>query len=346
VSDDLEPISPRDARDLHLEALRDEAANWTYQSHESHLRAFIEWCEEEGEIENMNDLAGRDIFQFRRWRRAGGYSKGKDDEIAPRTLASALNVVRVFLRFCGQIEAVPPDLYERVDLPSLSKDDQVSDSTIEPERVPSILNYLSKYEYGSRDHAVWALVWHTGVRVGGLRALDREDVHLDVDEPHIELVHRPGTGTPLKNKVDGQRTNRISGRVADILRDYIDGPRDENTDEFGRSPLITTRQGRISRSAVRRTFYRWTRPCIVDGGCPHGKDPDTCEFMAAAKLSKCPSTRSPHDVRKARVTRYRNDNVPRAIVSDRLNASEDVLDLHYDRASDLEKANRRWEFLE
>ncbi|WP_281193748.1 tyrosine-type recombinase/integrase [Halorubrum sp. F4] len=345
MSDDLQPISPADARDLHLEALQDEAADWTYQSHESHLRAFIEWCEEVRELENMNDLSGRDIFQFRRWRRSGGYSQGKDEEIAPRTLASALNVVRVFLRFCGQIEAVDPDLYERVDLPSLSKDDQVSDSTIEPERVPPILDYLTKYEYGSRDHAVWALVWHTGVRVGGLRALDLGDVHLDDDTPHIELVHRPGTGTPLKNQVDGQRTNRISLRVADILGDYVDGPRVEKTDDHGRKPLITTRQGRISQSAVRRTFYRWTRPCSI-ASCPHGKDPETCEYMPAHQMSKCPSTRSPHDVRKARVTRYRNDNVPRAIVSDRLNASEDVLDLHYDRASDLEKANRRWEFLE
>ncbi|MGM7319829.1 hypothetical protein, partial [Idiomarina sp. ST10R2A5] len=84
------------------------------------------------------------------------------------------------------------DFYERVDLPSLTKDDQVSDSTIQPERVPEILKYLSKYEYASRDHAIWALVWHTGVRLGGLRALDLDDVHLDVDKPRIELVHRPG----------------------------------------------------------------------------------------------------------------------------------------------------------
>ncbi|MFD1569776.1 tyrosine-type recombinase/integrase [Halorubrum laminariae] len=344
--EDLQPISPAEARDLHLEALQDEAADWTYQSHESHLRAFIEWCEEKGEIENMNDLSGRDIFQFRRWRREGGYSQGRVDEIAPRTLASALTVVRVFIKFCGQIEAVPVDFYERVDLPSLTKDDQVSDSTIQPERVPEILKYLAKYEYASRDHAIWALVWHTGVRLGGLRALDLGDLYVDVDKPRIELVHRPGKDTPLKNQMDGERTNRISNRVAEILQDYIDGPRIENTDDHCRSPLFTTREGRISHSAVRNTFYRWTRPCAIGISCPHGEDPETCEFTDYTKMSGCPSARSPHDVRKARVTRYRNDNVPRAIVSDRLNSSEDVLDLHYDRASDLEKAERRWEFLE
>ncbi|MWV64274.1 tyrosine-type recombinase/integrase [Halorubrum sp. JWXQ-INN 858] len=346
MSDDLQPISPRDARELYLEALRDEAAEWTISSHRSHLRAFIEWCEEEAEIENMNELTGRDVYQFRLWRRGGGYSKGKDGEIAPRTLNSALNVVRVFLRFCGRIEAVLPDLYERVDLPALSKDDQVSDSTIDPDRVPEILTYLTTYEYASRDHAIWALVWHTGVRLGGVRALDLDDVHLEGGTPYIELIHRPGTGTPLKNKSGGERTNRISDRVAKILQDYIDGPRVENLDDHGRSPLMTTREGRISHNAVRMTFYRWTRTCAIGKECPHDEDPETCEFVKSAKMSQCPSTRSPHDVRKARVTRYRNDNVPRAIVSDRLNASEDVLDLHYDRASDLEKANRRWEFLE
>lgn len=345
MSDDLEPISPSKARDLHLEALKDEAADWTLQSHKSHLRAFVEWCEEEAEIENINELSGRDIYQFRQWRRGGNYSKGKDEEIAPRTLASALTTARVFLRFCGQIEAVHPDLYEKVDLPTLSKDDQVSDSTIDPERVPKILDYLSTYEYASRDHAIWALVWHTGLRLGGLRSLDLDDVHLEKENPYIELVHQPGKGTPLKNQNDGERVNRISRRVAEILSDYIDGPRVDNTDDHGRTPLFTTREGRISSSAVRSAFYRWTRPCMVGVVCPHDKEPTTCEYIDSLKMSGCPSARSPHDVRKARVTRYRNDNVPRAIVSDRLNASEEVLDLHYDRASDLEKADRRWEFI-
>jgi len=65
MSEDLQPISPSEARDLYLESLRDEAAAWTLQSQESHLRAFIEWCQEEAQIENINNISGRDIFQFR-----------------------------------------------------------------------------------------------------------------------------------------------------------------------------------------------------------------------------------------------------------------------------------------
>jgi len=241
---------------------------------------------------------------------------------------------------------VPPDLYERVELPSISKADQVSDSTISPERVPNILNYLSTYEYASRDHVVWSLVWHTGMRSGGLRSLDLEDTYLNDKEPYVELHHRPKEGTPLKNQLDGERVNRISRRVANILQDYIDGPREDVVDDYGRSPLVTTQFGRVTAGSVRDTFYRWTRPCQIGKECPHDRDPETCEATLFDKMSTCPSARSPHDARKARVTKYRNDGVPRAAVSDRLDASEDILDKHYDRASKREKADRRWRFFQ
>jgi len=63
-------------------------------------------------------------------------------------------------------------------------------------------------------------------------------------------------------------------------------------------------------------------------------------------MNACPSSRSPHDVRKGRVTKYRNDGVPRGVVADRLDCSEEILDKHYDRANEREKADRRWEFID
>nr|WP_238993868.1 site-specific integrase [Halobellus captivus] len=344
--DDLVPITPSEARDLHLEAMQDDSAAWTQTSHRSHLRAFVEWCREEGGIDNMNDLTGRDLYQFRVWRREGGYSKGMDEEIAPKTLHSALATVRSFLRFCAQIEAVPEDLYEKVALPVLSDAEEVSDSTIDPDRVLDILDWLGRYEYASRDHVVWTLIWHTGARVGAIRALDLGDVELDSPEPGLDYKHRPESETPLKNDEKGARFNRITERVAEVLRSYIDGPRKDVLDEYGRAPLVTTSYGRASGGSIRDSFYRWTRPCFIGKECPHDRDPETCEATSFLHKSKCPSSRSPHDARKARVTKYRNDGVPRAAVSDRLDASEQVLDKHYDRASRREKANRRWRFFQ
>lgn len=327
--DDLIPIPPKEAVELHLDKLQDTSAEWTETSHRSHLRAWVEWCREEGGIDSMDELTARDIYEFRRWRRDGGYSKG-NDEIAPRTLHTALSTVRAFLRTCASIEAVPEDLYERVQLPSLSRNEQISDSWLPPERVTPILDYLDSYQYASRDHVVWVLVWHTGARLGGIRALDLGDVELEGSEPGLTYRHRPGTGTPLKNDDKGERYNRISRRVATVLGDYIDGPRKDVVDDNGRRPLVTTEHGRISPTCIRNAFYRWTRPCFVGEECPHDEDPETCEYTKYVGMTKCPSARSPHDVRKGRVTKYRHDGVPRGVVADRLDCSEEVLDMHYD----------------
>ena len=344
MTGDLVPISPPEARDLHLEAMKDDSAEWTRTSHRSHLRAFVEWCNEEGGIDNMNDLNGRDLYEFRVWRRNGGYSEGQNEEIAPKTLDSALATLRSFLRFCAQIEAVPEELYEKVPLPSLSASEEVSDSTIAPERVPPIIDYLHQYQYASRDHVVWILIWHTGARLGAVRALDLQDCELDGQKKGLNFVHRPPS-TPLKNDEKGERFNRISDRVATVLQSYIDGPRNQVRDDDNRAPLVTTQHGRVTASCIRDSFYRWTRPCMVGIQCPHDEDPTYCDYTSFQKMSMCPSARSPHDVRKARVTKYRNDGVPRGVVSDRLDASEQVLDKHYDRASKREKADRRWRLL-
>lgn len=340
--DDLEPISPTEAIELHLQAMQDDSAEWTQTSHRSHLRAFREWCREEGGIDDMNDLTGRDLFQFRVWRRQGGYSEGQDEELAPKTLHSVLTTVRSFLRFCGEIEAVPDDLYLKVPLPELSHGDEVSDSKIVPDRVPPILEYLDRYEYGSRDHVAILLMWHTGARIGGLRALDLRDLDLDGRKPSIQFVHRPETETPLKNDELGERVNRVSEEVALAVQAYVDGPRREVTDDHGRHPLLTTAQGRPSPSTIRNLTYYWTSPCQIGEECPHDRDPATCEWGDRNRACSCPSSRSPHDFRKARVTKYRNDGIHRGVVSDRLDASEQVLDKHYDRASRRERADRRW----
>lgn len=342
MTDDLQPISPADAVRLYLESREDDAAASTVNSHASRLRPFVEWCQVES-IDDMNDLNGRHLYRYRVWRRDGNYSNADVEELAPSTLDTSLSTLRRFLQFAGDIEAVPDDLYTKVPLPALSTGDEVSDSKLLPERVPPILEYLERYEYASRDHAIVLLAWHTGARIGGIRAIDLKDCELDGDSPGIRYVHRPEQGTPLKNDERSERYNRVSREVARVFQDYIDGPRADVTDDYGRSPLITTKRGRASPTVIRETMYKWTRPCFVNEGCPHGRDVDECEATSYKKASTCPSSRSPHDFRKARVTKYRNDGVPRGVVSDRLDASETILDKHYDRASERTRAERRWE---
>jgi hypothetical protein len=91
-------------------------------------------------------------------------------------------------------------------------------------------------------------------------------------------------------------------------------------------------------------MYQATFSCHR-GECPHGREIDACDYKEHHRESRCPSSRSPHDLRSGRVTYYRREDVPRRIVKDRLNASEDILDRHYDRRSDREQAEQRSDYL-
>lgn len=342
---ELEPITPNKAVELYLKG-RDDMADETAEAQDYRLRAFIAWCDEEG-IANMNELTGRDMYEYRFWRSEGGYS---GEELATPTLRGDMATMRAFLRFCGEIDAVPPELWDKVTLPRTNGAD-VSDSTLAPERAIEILDYLERYKYASKLHVVFHLLWHTGCRVGELRALDIGDLDLDGDRPNadgpaIHFVHRPETDTPLKNQEGGERWNAISAHVANILDDYIEGPRVDVLDEHGRRPLISTQHGRAAVSTCRTMLYKVTRPCWLGKTCPHDEDPDTCEATEHGLRSRCPSARSPHDVRSGRVTAHRLADKDRTLVSERMDASEDVLDKHYDRRSKRQKAEQRREFFE
>lgn len=343
----LDSIPPHEAVEMFHNAMRDEHAASTRRSEKHRLRAFVQFCDEEG-IEDLTDLSGRDIYKYRSWRREG---HGEDREpIKLVTLKTQLATLRRFLRFASNIDAVPPELYEQVTLPTMKNGEDVSDSTLEPDRAISILEYLEGSQPGTNNHLILLLLWETGARTGAVRGLDLQDLDLDGSHPRlsgpaIHFVHRPETGTPLKNQDKGTRWNRISEIAARYISDYIEYHRDDVTDDHGREPLLTSRYGRLSGNAIRKSLYRVTRPCWRGEPCPHDRDPEECDATELDQASKCPSSRSPHDVRSGRVTYYRREDAPRRIVRDRLNASEDILDRHYDRRSDREQADQRSKFL-
>lgn len=335
MSEDLDPLSPEDGVSLYLQHRKGEVSEQTLSSHEYRLNQFVEWCKKE-DIHNLNDLVGRDFHSYRVYRR-------KEDDLKPVTLQGQLSTLRVFLKFCASIDAVHEGLREKILLPTVSGDEQASRTTLEGERATQILEYLEKYEYASRQHVLMTLLWQTGIRTGSVRAIDIDDY--EPESPGLQLVHRPETDTPLKNQDHGERWVALRGSTANVLDDFIEGPRPEVTDKFNRTPLITTKQGRISRSCIQDTIYVLTRPCEY-GGCPHDDyDPDSCEATKRAKASKCPSSRSPHDVRSGAITDHLLDDVPIEVVSGRMDVTQDVLDKHYDRRNEREKMEQRREYL-
>lgn len=328
----LEPLEPGEAMSLYIESREDELAERTVEMQENQLLSFTEWLRQQG-VHDMNDLRARTVHE---------YKLHLKKRLANSTVALHLSTVRQFIRFCESIDGVANGVAEKIELPP--KDENARDEKLDSDDANEIRSYLRRFHFGSRSHALISVLWHCGIRTGTARALDVED--FDEERERLRIRHRPETGTPLKNKEAAERYVTLSPEVAETLAAYIEHHRHDVTDDAGRSPLFTTKNGRPAKNSFRRTIYSATRPCATGRGCPHGRDPQDC--MAAnrsAFASKCPSSMAGHAVRRGSITHFLRNDVPEKVVSDRMNVSADVLDKHYDRRTEDEKAEQRRSFL-
>lgn len=329
---DLEPITPKEAARLWRESKMDELADATLELQGFHIDQFVEWLDSEG-LEDVRDITARTVHRFR---------LDIKSEIAQSTLSQRVSTIRRFLTFAASIEAVDPAIPERIEVPN--RNTEARDENLEPDQADACLSYIRKYHYASREHALLALCWHTALRTGTLRALDVADV--EESKNRLRIRHRPESDTPLKNANSAERYVVVSEEITEVLRDYIQQNRPSVTDEYERKPLFATGNGRAPVKTLRRWFQRVTMPCNW-GGCPHGRDPAVCDAAKKQKTARdCPSSVSGHPIRRGAITRHLREDVPEKVVSDRCNVSSDVLDEHYDRRTDDEKAEQRRQFVD
>lgn len=331
---ELEPITPEEAKQMYLEARKHEVSQSTLDGYHYRLKHFIRWCNGAGNIDNMNDLSGRDLQQFRTWRR-------DDGDLKPITLEGNLDALRVFLRWCESINAVREGLHDKIIMPALSKEEERSRAILRAERAEEILEYLRQFEYASRGHVVMEVLWETGMRLGALHALDIGDYN--PEEQYLEVTHRPETDTPLKNGNEGERLVALSTPLCEVLTGWIEHQHPGVKDSFGREPLIASSRGRAAKSCIRDTVYKVTRPCYYGEKCPD--DHNLCP-TGYGSYSKCPLSVSPHAIRRGSITHHLSKDVPEKVVSDRMNVGPDVLDKHYDGRSDRQKVEQRRGFLD
>jgi len=333
-NDRLEPLTPREAVELYEADRRDEVSDATLQSHGYRLERFVEWCERE-DIDNLNDVSGRDIQRFKLYRK---------QQVSTVTLKSQMDTLRVFLRFCESLDGVRDGVAESVVSPTVDREDNVSGAILPTDRTETILAYLAKYNYASIHHVLLRILWETGCRMGAARAIDVD--HVDLHDCRIELHHQPETDTPLKNGKRGEREIAISPDTALLIEDYINEHRHDVADDYGRNPLLTTEYGRITKNTLRAYVYRLSRPCQYGKDCPIDRDPDDCEAVESRmSASKCPESRSPHAIRRGAITHWLTQDVPTEAVSDRMNVTKDVLDEHYDKRSKRERMEQRRDYL-
>lgn len=332
----LEPIAPKEAFDWYLEDKEQEYSKITLNAHRLRLQHFIRWTDNQ-DIDNMNEMDGRKVQKYKTWRtREGGLNK-----VSQRTQMSTL---RVFLTWCSGIDGVYEHVADQVQVPSVDKREKKRTKEADPVLIMDALDYLRKYEYASNKHVALELMWHTALRIGGVHALDLADYHPEA--AYLNIEHRPDTDTTLKNKHAGNRSVNLSNEMCTLLDDYIETNRYDHTDKHDRQPLLTTRKGRVARTTLRGWTYKATQPCRIGEGCPSGKNPETCKHAEHAHVASCPHNYSPHAIRGGSITYHRSQGWPVEHLSERVNASPQVIKDHYDEPGVAEDLSRRREFME
>ncbi|WP_224332909.1 tyrosine-type recombinase/integrase [Haloprofundus halobius] len=334
MSDELIPLTPAEGVERFLAHRKPSVAKSTFHNNKTVLEHFLAWCRED-EVDNLNDINGRLMADFVTWRR---------EQVEPITLQKNLSAVREALGYWADIDAVQEGLRERVHAPEVPDGSEARDIKVSPEQAREIVSYLDRFQYASRDHVIIGMLWRTCMRLGALRSIDVDDLR---PEKHaVYLRHRPQSETPLKNGQKSERWVWLGPTLSQIVEDYVEHHREDVKDDHGRKPLLSSRFGRLSETAIRNCCYRMTQPCVLEE-CPHGREPRTCEAVGEQSLpSKCPSSRSPHAFRRGAITDHLNRGVPPEVVSERADVGLDVLYKHYDaRRPDQKMDVRVEEFL-
>lgn len=311
-----------------------EYAPSTTRQYVSVLRFFNRWASQQ-DIDYASELTPLHVIQFRNWRQHR--APVKVPSLKKITINSQMAKIRRFLRWCETINVVTPGLPETVDFIRIVDEEDVRHEVLDPEKAQTIQRHLNKWQYATRDHVTWILKLEFGARTGDIRCVDIEDLELEGNHPYLQLRHRPDRGTRLKNGKQSERTIALSPEACRVLVDYLECNRIEVVDEYGRRPLLTTTNGRISKSTIRSYSYKWTRPCKIGLGCPHGKDDDKCPAAGSKGAHKCPSSQSSHCARKGYLTYELNSGVDPVHLSGRCDVSEEVLSKHYDMRSEQEQ---------
>jgi|APHM01.1.fsa_nt_gi hypothetical protein len=89
-----------------------------------------------------------------------------------------------------------------------------------------------------------------------------------------------------------------------------------------------------------------TRPCALDQGRPHDREIDECEATGHTYAARCPSSVSPHPIRRSSIAHWLDEGDPEELLSDRMDVSVDVLEEHYDAPSEEQKRQLRRDMLD
>jgi site-specific recombinase XerC len=259
------------------------------------------------------------------------------------TILTYTKNIRSWIKWLHDRQLCSEPVYQLLNQDKLGLSPKARDEAIPEEDSLYILGNLKEKRFGSRYHALMELVWNAGPRLGDVHSVDLCD--FDPENTEIRFRHRPSTGTRLKNgdyhdgrPGDGERNVELKETVIKALQHYIAVERPEVTDEYGRKPLFTTRQGRASKSTLRRWIYestscRWA-PDDSDTSCDGSCNPDS---------DVCECSYYPHAIRRGAIVNHLSGGLRPDYASDRFDVSTEVIKEHYDPRTKHERKQDRSE---
>jgi hypothetical protein len=339
LSPGLEPMPPEEGISRYLDVKSDEVRPGTLDQYRTKMSYVREYLLQERALDNLNNMTPLMASDYKQWREEESLDREKPLE--PKTVKDDMHLYKEFLEYLATWRAVSSDVPESVQIPELDDGVGVEKETLAPERAASTNEYLARFEYGSIEQAVWLVFTKTGRRPCDLHALDLGDFNYSSDGSTLEFVHRPESGTPLKEGLAHEASISLTEEVGEALQDYVVHQRQDVTDDTGREPLFTTANGRISKSTIQEYVYKWSRPCAIGEECPHDRDPAECEAAQTAKAaSKCPDSRSPRPIRSGYITAKLNAGSSYEAVCQRVGATKTVLKKHYDHPQKDDESSR------
>ncbi len=327
---DAPDLSPSEAAQRWLDKRSVSLAEQTLRDYHYRLKQFTDWAESK-EFDSMQELTPWLIDEFD--------AKRKGDDVRPITLRNHQQTVKDWLEWASEVGIAPEGVAAPIEIPDVDRSQHVSDVKLEQEYGLQLLKAFRNGRYRATEHHVtFEILWIVGCRMGGARALDLSDV--DREANVLEFRHRPETDTPLKKAEQGERDVGVPPETMAVIGEWIDNRRPTVRDDYGRQPLLATKNGRAALSTIRDWSYFATVPCRFQD-CPHAKEQASCDWFTSTKATNCPSSRAPHQVRSGSITWQRNQGMDAEVVSRRVNASVRVINKHYDLPTKREEFEQR-----
>lgn len=328
--DDAPDLEISEAIDLFITRNRPDWKGETARTYRKSLATFEEFAEDEG-LETIDDFELWRVGKFTDWLIRQDFARA--------TVQSKQKQARRWLKWLSAQGYVPMGTHMAIETLQLDDKEQTSSAIMRPDTIRKFLEFYrgSTKWYGKRRHALLELIGHTGARRSCIRCLDFEDY--DSDERTLKFINRPETGTRLKAGDTHERKVILSDVPNEVLREYVERERFDVHDDHGRRPLIASRVGRPAKSTLTNWLYRATIPCVMRE-CPHGRRRRNCPWTSQTEASKCPSSISPHPIRRGSITWQQNIGRSIEDVADRAATTPDVIRRFYDRP-DLDQDLRR-----